>query len=334
MLSFLEEDPAVTAVERRNILHGYELYLVEQWACSRKEPTLVITTYTGDQSQSIAVGVLSVPADESTWSPRLRLYFNAIHQYHARSRDTSLGELFVTNLNSFPSALTVISVPDGDIRQHRRLFIVNENLRRLGCSGRSALTLTEPSPATQAKFYELYKISDKVPFFQAIIELVKLCQVALFIFGKLEQEYIDGLLCDVTEQAVGNWWTEVGAEHYNFEPTDGGILGPTTVAALLGMLLGARNRLQQYGVPMPKDVFEIEGTKRGIASFQKSQKLDRTRRLDRQTNILLQRLTAKAAAGDSWGVQKAVKSTVTEIGGKRGELVIGMVGGPRKGRNC
>ncbi|KAJ9150433.1 Sin3 complex subunit [Pleurostoma richardsiae] len=325
---YLEEDPSVKVVERRGVLQGYELYLIEQWACSRQSPTLVIVTYTGDPRHSVVVGVLAVPADEKDWSPRLRVYFKAIQQYHARPKETPLGELMVTNLNSFPSALTVIYVPEGDIRKYRQAFIVNEDLKRLGCAGRSGMTLSDPTPATQAKFLSMYKTSDRVPFFQAVIELVKLCQVALFIFGMLDPEYIDGLLCDVTETAIGNWWTEIGSEYYNIEPTDG-ILGPTTVAALLGMLMGARNRLSSYGAPVVKDVFDVEATKRGISTFQKAQKLERTRRLDRQTLLKLHSVTAKAAAGEGWGVQKAVKSTVAELG-KRGEILSGMVSSREK----
>ncbi|OIW24024.1 hypothetical protein CONLIGDRAFT_692970 [Coniochaeta ligniaria NRRL 30616] len=320
---FLEEDPSVTLIERKKVLQGYELYLVEQWACSRKSPTLVIATYTGDPSHSAVVGVLGVPEDEKDWSPRLR-------QYHARPKETEAGELMVTNLSSFPSALTVIAIPDGDIRKHRQIFIINEDLKRLGCSGRSGMTLSDPTPATQAKFLQLYKTSDRIPFFQCVLELVKMCQTALFIFDKLEQEYIDGLLCDVTESAINNWWTEIGSEYYNIEPTDG-ILGPTTVAALLGTLMGARNRLSYYGAPITKDVFDVDNMKKGIGTFQKAYKLERTRRLDRKTLLKLHNVTAKAAAGEGgWGVQKAVKSTVAEIGGKRGELVIGMVGGKEK----
>ncbi|RYO90475.1 hypothetical protein DL763_005324 [Monosporascus cannonballus] len=330
---YLEEDPCVSVVERREKLQGYELYLVEQWACSRQSPTLVIVTYTGDEKQSVVVGVLSVPADEDAWSPRLRVYFKAIQQYHARPKETPLGEVMVTNLSSFPSALTVIPVPDGDIKAHRKEFIVNEDLKRLGCSGRSGLTLTEPTGASKSKFYLLYKTSEKIPFPDAVLELVKLCQVALYIFGKLERVYIDGLLCDVTETAVGDWWTEFGAEYYNVEPADG-ILGPTTVVALLGLLMGARNRLSYLGAPVSKDVFDLESTERGIYYFQKYIKVERsqrTRRLDRQTLYKLHAATAKAASGEGWGVQKAVKSTVREIGGERGELVLGMVGGRDKG---
>ena len=320
----------MTVIQRRHVLPGYELYLVEQWACSRQSPTVVIAAYTGDPNHSVVVGVLEAPADEKDWSPRLRVYFRAIHQYHARPKETEIGELMVTNLSSFPSALTVIAVPEGDIRKHRQVFIVNEDLKRLGCAGRSGLTLADPTSATQAKFMQMYKTSDRIPFVQAVLELVKLCQTALFMFGVLEEEYIDGLLCDVTEKAVNDWWSEIGSEYFNIEPTDG-ILGPTTVAALLGSLLGARNRLSYYGAPVSKDVFDIESTKKGIGTFQKSTRLEKTRRLDRQTLLKLHSVTAKAAAGEGgWGVQKAVKSTVAEIGGKRGELVIGMVGGRDK----
>lgn len=192
------------------------------------------------------------------------------------------------------------------------------------------MSISTPAGATQAKFFQLYRTSDRIPLYGAVIELVKLCQVALMIFGKLEQEYADGMLCDVTEKAVNDWWTEIGSEYYNVEPTDG-ILGPTTVSALLGMLMGARNRLNYYGAPVAKDAFDVFSLKRGIAYFQKSQKMERSRRLDRQTLDRLHRVTAKAAAGEGWAVPKAVKSTVAELSGKGGEMVMGMVGRDKAG---
>ncbi len=319
---YLEEDPSTMVLERRRRLTGYELYIVEQWACSRIHPTFVITTYTGLEQNSVIVGVLSVPTNEEAWSPRLRVYLKAITKYHARKRETPLGTLMVTNLSGFPSALTVIAVPDGDVKKHREDFIVNENMKRMGCSGRTGLSLSPPIGATQAKFMQLYHTSDRIPLYNAVIELVKLCQVALLLFGKLAPEYADGLLCDVTEQAINDWWTELGTEYFNIDPTDG-ILGPTTVAALLGLLMGARNRLNAAGAPVAKDVFDIVNTKRGIAYFQRSQKMERTRRFDRQTLDKLHRVTAKAASGKGWTVPRAVKSTAAELSGKGGELVHG-----------
>ncbi|KAL8932101.1 MAG: hypothetical protein Q9216_006960 [Gyalolechia sp. 2 TL-2023] len=320
---YLEEDPSTTVLERRRRLVGYELYIVEQWACSRAHPTFVITTYTGLEQHSVLVSVLSVPTDEEQWSPRLRVYFKAMTKYHARKKETPLGTLMVTNLSGFPSALTVILVPDGDLKKHREDFIVNEDLKRMGCAGRAGLNLSHPVQATEAKFSRLYRTSDHIPLYSAVIELVKLCQAALMLFGKLAPEYADGMLCDVTEQAINDWWTDIGAEVYNIEPSDG-ILGPTTVAALIGLLIGARNRLHSYGAPVAKDVYDLACTKRGVAYFQKAQKLERSRRLDRQTLQSLHRVTAKAAkSSEGWNVPRAVKSTMAELSGKGHDLVVG-----------
>jgi hypothetical protein len=326
---YLEEDPSTHVLARRETLVGYECYIVEQWACSRTHPTFVITTYTGDPTHTVVVSVLGVPTNEESWSPRLKVYFKALNQYHARRRETPLGILMITNLSGFPSSLTVVLVPDGDAKSHREDFFVNENLKRLGCSGRVGMTASKPSDATKAKFYQLYRASDKIPFAAAVIELVKLCQVALMLFDKLEPEYADGLLCDVTEKAINDWWIEFGTEYYNMEPHDG-ILGPTTVAALLGLLTGARNRLHSFGAPVGKDIFDLETTKRAIAYFQRSQRLPKSRRLDRHTLSRLHRVTARNANGESWLVPRAVKTTVAELSGKGGEMVMDMVGGKEK----
>lgn len=323
---YLEEDPSTTTLERRKELQGYECYIVEQWTTSRTHPTFVITTYTGDPAHVIVVGVLSVPTDESQWSPRLRVYFKALNQYHARRRDTPLGTLMVTNLSAFPSSLTVIPVPGGDLRKHRFDFFVNENLKRLGCSGRVGLTLVPPSGATIAKFHQLYRTSDKNEIYKSVMELVRLCQFALTLFNKLDIDYADGLLCDVTESAINDWWIEIGSDYHRSEPHDG-ILGPTTVAALLGLLMGARNRLHAIGAPVGKDAFDVESMKHGIGSFQKQQRLTKSRRLDRATLTRLHRASTKAASSDSWTVPRVVKSTVAELSGKGGEMVMDVVGG-------
>jgi hypothetical protein len=209
------------------------------------------------------------------------------------------------------------------------MFFINENLKRLGCSGRTGLTLAPPASSTVSKFYQLYRASEKIPVGQAVIELVKLCQVALMLFEKLEPEYCDGLLCDMTEKALNDWWVEFGTEYYNIEPHDG-ILGPTTVASLMGLLMGARNRLHAYGAPVSKDVFDIEHTKRGIAYFQKMQRITKTRRLDHNTLARLRRATTKAANSEGWIVPRAIKGTVAELGGKGGEMMIDLVGNKNK----
>ncbi|OQE39095.1 hypothetical protein PENCOP_c007G02366 [Penicillium coprophilum] len=327
-LRYLEEDPSTDVLQRRVTLQGYEIYVVEQWACSRVHPTFIISTYTGDPSHTVIVGVLSVPNNEATWSPRLRMYFDAMKQCHARRKETPLGTVMVTDLASFPSALSLIPIPNGDIKRHREDFIVNEDLKRLGCAGRAGLRLQPPSAATEAKFHQLYRTSERIPLYHAVMELVRQCQIALMVFDKLAPEYVDGLLCDVTEAAVSDWWTDIGTDLYNIEPGDNG-LGPTSVAALLGTLLGARNRLHAYGAPVGKDAFDVSNLKRGISGFQKSQKIKRSRRLDRLTLDRLHRVTAKAANAEGW--TEAVKSTMAELSGQGGEMVMGMVRGRDKG---
>lgn len=322
---YLEEDPSVTVLERHKELEGYEIYVVEQWAVSRSHPTFVITTFTGDPTNKAYVNVLSVPTDESTWSERLRVYFKALNQYHARRRDTTLGALMITHLSGFPSSLTVIPVPDGDLRKHRFDFFVNENLKRMGCAGRVGLSLAQPNSATVAKFHQIYRTSDKVPLYSSVIQLVKLCQIALHLFDRLEIDYADGLLCDITEKAVNDWWFAIGSEFYNIEPHDG-ILGTSTVVSLLGLLLGARNRLHAINVSVPKDPFDIAAMKKAIGSFQRSQRINKTRRLDRQTLDRLHRASAKAATSEGWSVPRAVKSTVAELSGKGGEMLADVVG--------
>ncbi|RMZ76802.1 hypothetical protein DV737_g4636, partial [Chaetothyriales sp. CBS 132003] len=322
---YLEEDASTMVLDRRRLLDGYELYVVEQWACSRTHPTFLVCTYTGDTAKSILVNVLSVPADQDAWSPRLRLYLDAVSQFHSKERETLYGTIMVTNLSSFPSALTVIPVPDGDVKRHREDLIVNEDLKRMGCTGRAAITLQPPQPSTVAKFHQLYHTSESAGLYAAVMELVKLCQAALVMYGKLEEAYVDGLLCDLTEKAIGDWWTDIGVYFYNTEPSDG-VLGPTTVAAILGLFIGAYNRLKSFGAPVGKDILDGASMKRAIGSFQKAVKMQKTRRLDRDTLDRLHRATAKAASGEGWTVGKALKSTVSDVTGKGGEMVMGIVG--------
>ena len=330
--SYLREDPCTTVVERHAVLEGFELYLVEQWACSRNHPTFIISTFTGQPQHKVVAGVLSVPNAEREWSPRLRMYLKAVSTFHARRKDTPLGGVMVTNLSSFPSALTVIQIPNGDLKEYREMFIVNEDLKRLGCSGRAGLTLSAPTGATNAKFIQLYRTHEAVQVSAAVLELVRLCQVALVMFDKLAPEYADGLLCDVTESALKDWWAKIGTDFYSTEPTDG-ILGPTTVSAILGLYVGARNRLQAFGAPTGKDAFDVRNMKRAIGYFQRTNKLSsaKPRRLDLATLQRLHRSTSKAAHNERWGVPRAVKSTVAEYGGKGGEMVIGMVGRDKTG---
>ena len=324
-LSLFKDDEFTTIINRRKELLGYQLYIVEQWACSRDWLSSIITTFTGNSEHRVLVSVIRVPVPDDQWNPQLRAYVSSISKHHARREMTSHGALFVTNLSELPSNLTVIPIPHEDLEGNADRFILNENLKRMGCSGRAGLSLASPTGATQAKFRQLYHVSDRIAVKEAAVELVKLCQVALVLFKQLAREFTDGFLCDVTVMAAKAWWAEIGTYYFNVEPGDGP-LGPTTVSALLGLLLGARKRLSYCNAPVAKDAFDLKAMKRGIEHFQKWNKLSRSRRLDRHTLHHLHRSTSKFATSEGWAMPKAVKSTVAEIGGKGGEMVIGMVG--------
>jgi len=326
---YLEEDKATTVLARRHRLEGYELHIVEQWVLSRTQPTFTICTYTGDIAHSILVSVLAVPEDQEGWSDRLRIYFNAISQSYAREKETHLGTLMVTNLSGFPSALNVISVPDGDVKGHREDFIVNENLKRMGCSGRAAMSLQYPPVSTINKFHHMYRTSEKIPLYASVMEIVRFCQIALVLYGRLETTYADGLLCDITERAVSEWWNEIGIDFHNVEPSDG-ILGPTTVSALVGLIVGAYNRLKETGAPIAKDPMDLSGMKRAITYFQKASKMERSRRLDRATLDRLHRMTANKVEDEGLTVTRALKSTVAGLSGKGGEMIARGFGGGKE----
>lgn len=323
---YLEEDEATIVLARRQRLEGYEIYVVEQWIVSRTHPTFTICTHTGESKHSILVSVLAVPDDQSTWSKRLKIYFEAVSQSYAREKETSLGTLMVTNLSGFPSALNLISVPDGDIRKHREDFMVNEDLKRMGCSGRAAMGLQYPPVSTVNKFHYMYRTSEKIPLYSSVMELVRFCQIALVLYGKLETSYADGLLCDHTEKAISEWWNEIGLEFYNVEPSDG-ILGPTTVSALIGLMVGAYNRLKETGAPISKDPVDLPAMKKAIGHFQKASKMERTRRLDRATLDRLHRVTASKVEDEGLAVTRALKSTVAGLSGKGGEMIARGLGG-------
>lgn len=295
-------------------------YIVEQWAVSRAHPTFIITTYSGDHTDKLACSILAVPNDETLWSAKLQTYLRALNQFHARRKDTPDGVIMITSLTGFPSTLSVLPIPFGDVNRYLAGFFVNLNLKRLGCSGRVGLALAYPNSATIAKYYQLYRVSDKIPLYRSVIELVRLCQMALYVFGMLDTEYMDGLLCDLTEKAAVRWWTELGIDLFPSEPHDG-ILGPSTVSALVGALIGSRNRLHAIGMPIGKDVFDIDTTKKAVSHFQKSQRLHRSRKLDPKTTRMLRDLTEKIVVSEGLRLPKAVKATIAEISGRGDELL-------------
>ena len=295
-------------------IRGFEIYIVEQWACERKYGT-VITAFTGDSEHEIKVGKVNLPLDTSKWSDKLMHFFQEIAESGAKPKKTEEGFLFITNLSSFPSNLNLLPIPCGCVLDTWEYFKVNVNLRRMHCGGRSALLLCSPSDASGDKFRQIYKTHPKVDVMYAVKELVMLVQICLVDFKLLDPNFVDGLLCDKTVEKIKDWWRLFGSAYYGTTPKDG-LLGPTTVAAILGFVLSCHFRLDIAGSDFPKEPFNYFSFRVNVGKFQKQYNLKRTWYLDPITVEKLFRVTTKISNTDISKLKKVVKSTVQDISGK------------------
>ncbi|KIJ20038.1 hypothetical protein PAXINDRAFT_166206 [Paxillus involutus ATCC 200175] len=153
-------------VVERMELTGYQVYAVEKWIVERARPVTVLTVYTGDPLHKIIVTALS-PVATMTY-PEAEAEFKAA-VYHLRKQDGARpkeipqGTLMVTSLAHFRSDYTIVHIPDGDFLGVQERLYSNINLLRMGCSGRSAVTLEEPSETTKDRFKSTYFLSDGPP---------------------------------------------------------------------------------------------------------------------------------------------------------------------------
>ena len=112
----------------------------------RTRAITLLTVHTGDPKDKIIVTALS-PCATLSQQEKISEWERVIHDLRrdgARPRETEQGIIMVTSLANFRSDFTVVHVPDGDFLAHREQLYANINLLRMGCSGRSALTLQEP----------------------------------------------------------------------------------------------------------------------------------------------------------------------------------------------
>ncbi|KAI0352939.1 hypothetical protein OH77DRAFT_1459472 [Trametes cingulata] len=267
-------------VEEQLELEGFQIYAVEKWMVARKRPIFVLTVFTGDPKHKISVTAFSAqstlpPAEaQEAWDSAMR----ALRRDGARPKETDKGILMVTSLANFRSDYTIVHIPSGNFLDVREQLYANVNLLRMGCGGRSALTLEEPSDATKDRFIAMYHVTDKAParsgalFNATVLELVKLIQAALAIFGMLDlaPDERNGLLCDITCEGIQRWVTEIGEPYLKIEPTEK-VADPTVIAALFSLILSTRSKLHALGLVVPKDPFlEPEGFLRALATVHPS----------------------------------------------------------------
>lgn len=293
---------------------GFEIYIVEQWACDRKYST-VITAFTGDSEHRVRCGQVKLPKDRSKWTEKGRFLFKEIEDNGARLKETEKGYLFITNLSSVPSNLNLVPVPNGCVMDIWDCFKVNVNLKRMNCGGRSALFLCTPTDACEDKFRQVYKTHPKVDIMYSIRELVMLVQICLVDFKLLDPLFVDGLLCNRTEQKITEWWNLYGTVYYGIQPKDG-LLGPVTVSAILGFVLSCHYRFDMASIDFPKEPFSYFSFRVIVGKFQKQYNLERTWYLDPITVDKLFKVTSKSSSSDISKLKKVVKSRVHDISGK------------------
>ncbi|CUM63407.1 uncharacterized protein PRCAT00000982001 [Priceomyces carsonii] len=282
---------------------GFDIYLVEQWANTRNIGT-VVSNFTGNMGTKISVVKLTIiKKPVKHYPPRFQDYLNELFSNHAKVKkmerelsdlphNGSLGEnsnqvLFVTNITALPSNLNLIPIPNGDYRDVEMPFVINFNLKKLQCTGRSLSLISERiADVNEDKFRHQYRIfNPKIPLVFAVRELISIIQTCLFYFDLLDAKYCDGLLCFKTEEAIMNWWNLIGLPHFNFKPNfKYGMLQPKTVTAILSLILSSKLRLQIIGgCEVPKDPFDYESFMLSVGQFQKQYKLEKTRKLDLET---------------------------------------------------
>ncbi|KAG6873315.1 hypothetical protein C0995_000468 [Termitomyces sp. Mi166 len=335
-------------------VHGYQMYAVEKWLVERSRAVAVLLVYTGDpshkarplsfssfvRSHSAQVSVFSIKPQSDLSPPdahaEWRKALNHLRRDGARPKETPHGVLMATSLAHFRSDYTIVLIPDGNFLAVREQLYTNINLLRMGCFGRSALTLEDPSDATKSRFISTYRlpqsISHPVPstenvpltktrshshsqsssvlnfakytsensatssisvskakspiglglpttfgppslpkpkadnsvFIATVLELVKLIQAGLSLFGmygvipktQIICPYLDGLLCDETVDGIRRWIVEIGEPCLGLEPMER-IADPMFVAALVSLVLAVRNKLAAIGFSnlVPKDPF-------------------------------------------------------------------------------
>lgn len=301
---------------------GFELYVIEQWVYER-QLSVAIVSYTGN-TQDIIHGVkISLPEDPNNWPNLFKEYYDTISNYIKLKSIDNQTVLFITDLSFFPSTLNLLHITCGSLKSIWPVFKINLGLKRLQCCGRSSLLLSQPSSASIVKFTQLYRINtkkaDTIP--DTVLGLITLIQKALCYFKLLNPEYIDGIFCQYTEKAINEWWLSYGRYYLGIErPKNEGILGPTTVAALISLVLSCYFKFVLEGCISSKDPFDEEAFYSGIFTFQKEYGLKKTSRLDIKTLDKLLNVTNKISNKDIFKLKTVLKSTMQDITGK-GNLI-------------
>lgn len=330
-------------------IHGFELYLVENWVAQRGLSS-IITSFTGN-SQDIIHGIeMVLPADYEHWPPVLKKYYDELITFsQPKFNDKLQCILFITNLSTLPLSLHILHIENGDLRSVWLTFKINFNLKSMNCLGRSSNLLMEPSNSSIEKFNHLFKISASNPSskfnsgystnnnhngalkncsgnlenwsYYAITDIIQTVQIALHYFNSYNHAQ-DGLLCDFTKAAINNWWVDYGKLYFGMEgPRNETVLNPTTYAAIISLTFAVYYKLILENCTNSKHPFHnIDEYFLAISLFQK--KINYSRRdgkvyLDHITLEKLFEATAKYNTNkDLLHLKRKMKSKMQDLTGK------------------
>ncbi|AMD20881.1 HDR139Cp [Eremothecium sinecaudum] len=309
-------------LHKERSLVGFDIYIVEQWVQGRK-PANVVASYTGNEKDIIYGMEVMLPDDFSMWPHQLNEYYLHVRKVCVLKDLDENTSIFVTELSQFPSSLRLLHVECGDVKEVWFNYKVNFNLKRLKCSGRSVLFLSEPPAASFGKFLELYKIAmvNTEQAKKSVVVLVMFAQITLSYFNLLGQNFKDGIFCEYTVQALDNWWLKYGTIYFGMSrPLNEGPLGPTTVVYLISLLLSCYFKLLALDLSTIKDPFDEESFIGALYQFQKKYGLEKTGYLDENTINKLFQVATKSSNADIFNFKKVVKSTVKDITGRRNPM--------------
>lgn len=139
---------------------GFEIYIVEQWIAERKLGAL-ITSYTGNTQDTVTAVKVVLNKDPHFWPKPFRKYYEEIAGFSQPKYTAQKGYIFVSNLSTISSKLSLQHVESGDLRTVWHDFKTNFDLKKLHCTGRSVLLLQPPTSAAMNKFSQLFKIPIK-----------------------------------------------------------------------------------------------------------------------------------------------------------------------------
>lgn len=196
------------------ILNGYALFAIDKWVVDRQKLVKTVVAFSSEEHAQISTYRL-VPRDtlsDEEAEQELEDIAHRLRKDGARPIETSQGDIImITSLPSLRTDVQTVFIPQGDYQQIKENLYVNINLKRLGCGGRSSLSLDTPSDAVEYKFNSLYRIpksETRTSFASSVLESIKLLQTGLHLcglYGLEEGEIQDGLLCDQTAGGMTRW---------------------------------------------------------------------------------------------------------------------------------